>query len=186
MKVSFCVESILKRNHYIERVEEFLTHFRRAPVYTYAYAPGAVGGEIELMPIFSSYLSGMVKGDAHKLHRKTYLLPHIAPSFKIDCQTQLMMSFSSGFAHGMKKPKSAYHLCYLYDWNFYPSSIIGRLMAPATKRWMIKAFSSVDMLWVSREQVLEKVKPYYAGSFRLLPPDPREWLSLIQGFSFKH
>ena len=182
MKVSFCVEHILKRNHYIERVEEFLVHFHRARVYTFAHQKGAVGGEIELRPISSSYLTPMVKGDIHQFNRKTYLLPHIARSIEMDCQTQLMVSFTSGFAHGMKKPKSARHLCYLYDWNFHPSGVMGRLMAPATKKWMRDALSSVDMLWASREQVLERVGCDYQGPSRLLPPDSREWPDLFKDF----
>ena len=174
MKVSFCVDSILSRNHYIETAEIFLKHFKRAPVFTYAYHPEKVLGEIERRPIHSSYLSRMVK-NPKKLEKQTYLFPHVARSFHMDCQTQLVMSVSQGFSQGIKRPSRAKHFCYLYDWNFRPRGWLNKVMAKATEQWMRESLQFVDVLWVSREEVAEKVRPFYTGPIHHLGPDREQW-----------
>ena len=123
----------------------------------------------------------MIK-DHRKLQYKTYLFPHMAKRFQINCQTQLMVSVSCGFAHGIRKPPKTKHLCYLYDWNFNPLGLLNRIMAQTTEKWMRDSLASVDTLWVSREEVAQRVRPYFTGPLKLLPPDKTTWTMALKKF----
>ena len=173
------MESVLARNHYIETAEIFLNYFERAPIFAFAHHPGKVGGGIEHRPIHSSYLSRMIQSE-QKLQQKTYLLPHVARGLHMDCQTQLMISISCGFAHGIDCPRSAKHLCYLYDWNDRFQGLLNRIMGKATEKLMVDSLQSVDVLWVSRRVLIERVRPYFFGPIQLLDPDRRKWADSLK------
>ena len=182
VKTAFFVEEVLRRNHYIHRVEEFLSPFDRAPVFTFAHRPGEVKGSMEQRPIFSSYLSHFAKGDLGKLETKAYLLPHVAKTFHVDCHTRLVVSLSKGFAHGISKPHSATHLCHLYDWNLPSRGFLNRVLRRGMQQWMIDSLQSIDVLWVSREEVARKVEPYFSGSVTIVKAERSRWKKALEDF----
>ncbi len=169
MKIALIADSILKRDHYLEFVEKMRGLFPEASLFTYAYNSPNIIGPITQGRIDSSYLSNMVS-DETDFNRKSYLCPHIAKTFDIDCNTDWVISISKGFAHGVKIPTKAKHLSYIYDLDLKFQGLLGKTLSSFTKTWVKDSFKNIDRLIVAREGLKELISPYYDKEIEVIPP----------------
>lgn len=168
MKVAILVDHILKRDFYLETLELLVEAFEDASVYTFCQNTRLILGPLKDRKIYSTYLSNMIV-DEDDFNKKLFHLPHLAKEFKIDCSTDLVISLSRGYAHGIKIPKKAKHICYLFDLNYRPYGFVSKLLSISVKEWQEKQLESVDHFLLANEVLKDANKDLFNDSEIVYP-----------------
>lgn len=116
MNVVLTTDSIIERDESLELLEFLLNMYPEAKVYTLAHNKESIVGPVQMSPIYSSFMSNVVKTKSDFI-KKLFLIPSAAKTLKLPEDTDLVISITTGFAHGIEIPKNAKHIVYLYSWN---------------------------------------------------------------------
>ncbi len=181
MKVAL-VASWLNQYGGAERVLEAAHElFPAAPVFTATYAPAALPAAYRAWDIRSSFL------DRLPITNKRLLLPLYPAAFEsFDLRGyDRIVSITSAFAHGVRRPRDARHLCYCltparFLWNYddyVRREQIGRLvriMLPALiaglRRWDCAAAARVSQFIAISETVRKRIATSYRRDASIIHP----------------
>jgi glycosyltransferase involved in cell wall biosynthesis len=184
LKLAFVV-SWLNQYGGAERVLE-AAHvlFPDAPVYTSMYDPSAMPRAYRAWDIRASFMNRL----PFVYHHHQKFLPLYRYAFEsFDLRGyDVILSITSAFAHGVKKPNSARHLCYcltparfLFQYDEYvqnePVNGVARALLPALvsslRAWDQRAAARVDEFIAISHEVQKRIRACYGReSFLLYPP----------------
>jgi len=150
MKVAIACDHLIARDYSVEITERLCEMFPKAPIYTFAFQEGNILGEIEHRKIHASPLSHKVK-NLRDLEKYKFLFPNIASRLCMDADFDILISVSSGFAHGVKVPTGKKHISYI--WNekreYAKASLIGKFFHKFLSNWQTKKKSELDKAFYS-------------------------------------
>lgn len=159
-----------------ERVVETLCEmFPEAPIFTLLYDDRIMNGIFKSKTIKSSFLQKIPF--AKKYHRYFLaLMPFAIGRFDLSGY-DLIISSSSSYAKGFKKPKNSLHICYCHTPLRYAWDDTGRFIRESNyprfvklfipfliehiKKWDLKAASGVDYFIANSNFIADKIKRYY-------------------------
>lgn len=122
-KVLLVIDQLVERNNATAILEHFLALFPEAHIATITHYEGAIGGKIEMAPIYSTYLSNMVNS-VDDFKKKLFLIPGAIKALKLPMDYEGMISISSGFSHCFHIP-GVKHYSYVYEWDYFFYGKIG-------------------------------------------------------------
>lgn len=184
MKVAITCDHLLGRNHYTEIIESLCEIFPEAPIYCFAHKAGSILGHIEQRRIRSTYLSKIVTTEA-EFFKHAHKLPSLARNLFISCEYDYIINVSKGFSQGIRRCDTSKLLCYLYDLDLegkINQTFVQKLFAPYLRNWVEKSLKNTDHLFVTREDLQEKLKtlkpeveimspPFRVSDYALFPKD---------------
>jgi glycosyltransferase involved in cell wall biosynthesis len=176
------VHDYLNQRGGAERVVlEMARIFPGAPIYTSLYRPGSTFPEFERLDVRTSPIDRLPV-DA----RFRALLPLYPAAFRAlsPLHEEVVVSSSSGWAHGIRTDPSSTHLVYchtparwLYETEAYvPSALARTLGSPllaALRRWDRRAAARADLYLANSEHVSRRIRAAYGIESRILHPPVR-------------
>jgi hypothetical protein len=150
MKVALACDHLLARDYSVEILDRLCEIFPRTEIYTFAFIQGSVSGDIEHRKIHASYLSHKVKSLAD-LEKHKYLLPNIAETLCMDGDFDVLISVSSGFAHGFKVPQGKKHISYIWNKNqaYGKPGLLSKIFRSYLNNWQIRKIRELDNVFFS-------------------------------------
>jgi glycosyltransferase involved in cell wall biosynthesis len=144
-----------------------------APIYTLLYDPEGTEGRFAGRTVRTSYLQRLGVGQ-RGFRRLLPLLPRATESLALD-DCDLVISSSSAFAHGVRAPKGAPHICYChspfrYAWHEEGRALdeVPRLVRPllrATLRrirgWDVRAARAVTAYVANSAITRDRIREFY-------------------------
>jgi hypothetical protein len=135
-EVLLAIDQLVERRNTTEVLEHFLALFPDADIFTIVHKPTQVGGQAEMHPIYSTFLSNMVNDYAGFIQRSA-LIPGAIKAVKLEKKYDVVISISSGFVHKLDVGE-AYHYVYFYEWNTF---------LPKKNKFITKLFYSYLNSW---------------------------------------
>lgn len=114
MKVIIATDFLIERDDATLYLDLLVSMYPKAQLMTLSHQEGKILGEIEMRNITSSFLSHKIK-EAKDIARYYYLIPEALKALQIPKDTDLVISFSRGFIHGLTIPEGTKHLVFYYD-----------------------------------------------------------------------
>jgi glycosyltransferase involved in cell wall biosynthesis len=156
--------------------------YRRAPIFTLLYDELGTGGRFAGRPIETSALQRLGIGQA-RFRRLLPLYPHMARRLRPPA-CEVVLSSSSAFAHGLRVPDGAVHVCYCYTpfryaWN---EREVALREAPAPlrpllgwelsriRRWDLAASARVDAYIAISRLGRERIRRCYGRDAAIVHP----------------
>jgi glycosyltransferase involved in cell wall biosynthesis len=170
MKVAIVIDCLIERDNSIMMLELLLSVFEDATIYTLVHKKGAILGQVEMTKIKSSFLSNIVT-TKQELMKKLFLIPSALENLKIDEDTDLVITLSSGLCHEIKIPEKAKHLCYIYEWDgFFKNNKLGwkKIFKGYVNSWRKKTPENTTCFMYSSKALRDYI--YFDGESRVLPP----------------
>jgi glycosyltransferase involved in cell wall biosynthesis len=156
--------------------------YPRSPIYTLLYDEQGTDGRFAGRSITTSPLSrlGIRQGNFRRL---LPLYPWAIGQFELP-PTDVVLSSSSAFAHGIRAPDGATHICYCYTPFRYAWYEEERALSEASgllrpllrsqlwriRRWDLAASRRVDAYIAISELSRERIKRYYGRDARIIYP----------------
>lgn len=165
MKVALTTDFLFERDNLIEILELACETFPDSNLYTLSHRLGGVLGVINERSIQSSFLSHKMLSYS-QLDQYLFSFPTASKNITIPCSNDLVISFSRGFSHGIKKCKNTKQITYLYDfiWETYPlKKWYSKFFLTYIKNWSLKKLSQSDEIWVSCENLKKVISPYFSN-----------------------
>lgn len=152
--------------------------FPTAPIYTSVYEPRGTFPAFRNKDIRPSPLNRLTV--LRRDHRRA--LPLLAPTFSaMTVAADVVIASSSGWAHGIKT--NGRKIVYCYNparWLYQADEYLGprptlmrpclRLLAPALRRWDVRAAHSADRYFAISSVVQQRIATAYGIRAELLPP----------------
>lgn len=167
MKPLIAIDQLIEEDNSTKILEHFLNLFPDASIFTLAHKEGAVKGQVEMRPIYSTYLSKIIK-NKDDFYNRDFLIPgalnnHKLPKF--DC----IISISSGYIHGLKI-EGVPHYTYIYQWNSatHERSWWSKVFRAYVNNWRQKALAGPDLKSFSSKALEEKLLK--TTSEKVIPP----------------
>lgn len=180
IKVAIVVDEITHRDNSIYLLENLLTLFSEAQVYTLLHRPKKVLGQLQRTKVTSSFLS-RVLGEDEELSDRPWLLPPALNSFNFSENIQLIISLSSGWAHAISVPSSAKHLSIICDWKKIArdkTPFWKKIFLPYSEKLRRKKLQKLDKLFVINQALngelnieAEKIKAAFKTDDYFFIPD---------------
>jgi len=150
MNVVLGIDHLLYRDESTTLFDVFLNLYPDANIVTLVFHEGKVLGQMQLRKIGASYLSHMIKDKEH-WDKKEYLIPSSLKSLEIPENTDLLLTLSRGYIHGLKVPKNTRHISYIYELDQKRKpGFINKVFRPYLKSWQQKSLKTPDhILWSS-------------------------------------
>jgi glycosyltransferase involved in cell wall biosynthesis len=149
-----------------------------APIYTSIFRPASTYQEFSRRQIHASFLDRLPVDAGFR-----GLAPFFPAAFRSlgTLSQDLVISSSSGWAHGVRVGSSSTHVVYCHTparWLYAPEQYRGwsrrqrllRLLSPALRRWDRAAACSADSYFVNSINVREKVRRVYGIDAEVVPP----------------
>lgn len=114
MKVIIATDFLIERDDATLYMDLLVSMYPKAQLMTLSHQEGKILGEIEMRTITSSFLSHKIK-EPKDIARYYYLIPEALKALVIPEETDLVISFSRGFIHGLNIPTKTKHLVFYYD-----------------------------------------------------------------------
>lgn len=114
MKVIIATDFLIERDDATLYMDLLVSMYPKAQLMTLSHQEGKILGEIEMRTITSSFLSHKIK-ESKDIARYYYLIPEALKALVIPSDTNLVISFSRGFIHGLNIPANTKHLVFYYD-----------------------------------------------------------------------
>lgn len=114
MKVIIATDFLIERDDATLYMDLLVSMYPKAQLVTLSHQEGKILGEIEMRNITSSFLSHKIK-ESKDIARYYYLIPEALKALVIPNDTDLVISFSRGFIHGLTIPANTKHLVFYYD-----------------------------------------------------------------------
>lgn len=188
MKVAITCDHLLGRNHYTEIIENLCEIFPEAPIYCFAHKKGKILGHIEQRRIKSTYLSNIVTTE-EEFYQHAHKLPSLAKNLFVSCEYDLIINVSKGFSQGFKHCEKSKLLTYLYDLDIESkirNTIVQKLFFNYVRTWVDKTLKNADYLFVTREDLAEKLRPLNPKVEVMEPPFRVSDYALFPKDMFKH
>jgi glycosyltransferase involved in cell wall biosynthesis len=167
-----------------ERVlEEFHTIWPDAPVYTSIYDPDRMPERYRHWDIRVSRLDRLPF--ARRKHQALlFMLPQVFEAFDLD-DYDLVVSSSSGFAHGVLTGPDTLHVCYCHSpprflWDYYnyarreglggPARLLVEQSLPRLRTWDRVAADRADAWIATSRLVSARIEKFYNKSSAIIPP----------------
>lgn len=165
-------------------LENLVTLFPKAPIYTSIYWPEKMPAFYRQWPIHTSFMDQLP--GIHRHHQPyLFVYPFAFQSFDLSGY-DLILSNKSGFCHGVRKPAGAVHVCYCltptrYVWGFDDYAAregLGggarQILRPALgllRQWDKKAAQTVDYFIAISAEVRQRIARFYErDSVIIYPP----------------
>ncbi len=160
-KVVIATDFLIERDDATLYLDLLVTMYPKATLMTLSFQEGKILGEIEMRKIQASFLS-------HKIKRKDdigkyfYLIPSAMKSMKVPEDTDLLITISHGFIHGLDVPLSTKHLCYFYQ-DFKPKlSFVNKLFYPYVRKFQTNSYKTLPHLYsTSKLTTNEVIQPCF-------------------------
>ena len=156
--------------------------YERAPIFTLLYDEQGTGGRFAGRSITTSPLQRLGAGQAN-FRRLLPLYPWAVGRLELP-PSEVVLSSSSAFAHGVHVPPGAVHVCYChapfrYAWyeqeralSEAPRALRGalKLQLARMRRWDLAASRRVDVYIANSELTRERIRRYYERESTLVHP----------------
>lgn len=173
----------------INTIHEVYPH---SPIYTLASNP-KVSRHLGSAKLITSWLQKLYTYFPH-LQFWFVLVPIVLRFFKVE-QTDILVSSSSAYIKGMRKPEGSVHINYCHTptrflWNdtVYAEGEVAPLLRPIMRfyfawlrRWDLAAANRVDYFIANSKEVQARIKKYYQRDSTLIYPsiDVNFWTTTI-------
>jgi glycosyltransferase involved in cell wall biosynthesis len=167
-KILIAIDQLIERNNSTYILEHFLALFPDAHIVTIAHQEGAIGGKTEMAPIYSTYLSGMVKS-VEALKQRLPLVPGAINGLKLPEDIKFVISISSGLIHGLNIP-GVKHYSYIYEWDYFftnNTNFILKFFKSFLNNWRSKALENPTLLSFSSKKL---AADFGNISTKIIPP----------------
>jgi glycosyltransferase involved in cell wall biosynthesis len=175
--------------------------YPRAPIYTLLYDEEGTLGRFAEHPVTASALQRLGVRQS-RFRRLLPLYPWAVRRLAL-APCDVVLSSSSAFAHGVRKPAGAVHICYChtpfrYVWDEQqralaevarPARPLLRFELRRIRRWDLAASRAVDVYVANSQLTRERIKRYYGrdahvihppiDTRRFTPGRPGEWLLVV-------
>jgi glycosyltransferase involved in cell wall biosynthesis len=175
--------------------------YSQAPVFTLLYDEQGTNGRFAGHPVITSPLQRLGARQSN-FRRLLPLYPSAVGRLRLP-PSELVLSSSSAFAHGVQAPAGAVHLCYCYTpfryaWYEHQRALgeTPQLLRPLLRsqlrrirRWDLAASHRVDAYFAISELSRERIKRYYGReatiiyppveTHRFTPGDPGDALLMV-------
>jgi glycosyltransferase involved in cell wall biosynthesis len=153
-----------------------------APIFTLLYDEQGTGGRFAGHPITTSSLQRLGVRQAG-FRRLLPLYPRAVTRLRLS-PSEVVISSSSAFAHGVRPPAGAVHLCYChapfrYAWN-ERARALAEVPAPlrpllglqlsSIRRWDLAASARVDRYIANSRLTQERIKSFYGREATIIHP----------------
>jgi glycosyltransferase involved in cell wall biosynthesis len=156
--------------------------YPRAPIFTLLYDEAGTDGRFASRHITTSPLQRL--GVRQSGFRRLLPLYPLAVRRLRPGPSQIVLSSSSAFAHGVSVPDGAIHVCYChapfrYAWYEQARALaetpaplrpLMRAQLAAIRRWDLAASRRVDVYIANSELTRERIKRYYGRDARIIHP----------------
>jgi glycosyltransferase involved in cell wall biosynthesis len=156
--------------------------YPRAPIFTLLYDEQGTAGRFTGHPITTSFLQRL--GVTQREFRKLLPLYPLAIRRLSLPETEVVLSSSSAFAHGVRVPPGAIHVCYChapfrYAWTerdraleevARPFRSLLRLQLLRMRRWDVRASRGVDAYIANSQLTRERIKRFYGREATVIHP----------------
>lgn len=153
-----------------------------APIFTLLYDEDGVGARFSDREIHTSPLQRLGVGQ-RGFRRLLPLYPWAVGQLELP-RSDVVLSSSSAFAHGVRIPPEAVHVCYChapfrYAWNEQARALdeVSRAVRPllrwrleAIRRWDLSASRRVDSYLANSQLTRERIKRFYGRESTLVHP----------------
>jgi glycosyltransferase involved in cell wall biosynthesis len=153
-----------------------------APIFTLLYDDAGVGARFRGREIHTSPLQRLGVGQ-RGFRRLLPLYPWAVGQLELP-PSDVVLSSSSAFAHGVRVPSEAVHVCYChapfrYAWNEQARALdeVPRAMRPllrrrleAIRRWDLSASRHVDSYLANSQLTRERIKRFYGRESTVVHP----------------
>lgn len=156
--------------------------YSHAPIFTLLYDEHGTGGRFASRSLTTSALQRL--GVGQKTFRRLLpLYPLAVERLKLP-PSEVVLSSSSAFAHGVRAPEGAVHVCYChapfrYAWYEQARALaeiapplrpLLRLQLRRMRRWDLAASRRVDSYIANSELTRERIKRYYGRDAAIIHP----------------
>lgn len=156
--------------------------YPRAPICTLLYDEAGTGRRFAERSIITSPLQHLRVGQS-TFRKLLPLYPHAVERLKLSA-SEVVLSSSSAFAHGVRVPEGARHICYCYTPFRYAWYEEARALAETSpllrsllrrqlrsmRRWDLSASSRVDAYIAISQLSRERIKRYYGRDAPVIYP----------------
>ena len=171
MKTVISLDDILLRDSSTDIVDCFLDFFEDAEVYALAHRPNRLLGPVERRKIHASFLSAR-SDNPRVLKKSSFLAPAACSKLFIPCSIDVIVNFSRGLSHGIKRCQQSHQLTYLYDFAHLPSreTWTEKFFGGYVTRWSVKELNKINTLWCSSETLKSSLKNYVEKDIKVVRP----------------
>jgi glycosyltransferase involved in cell wall biosynthesis len=156
--------------------------YPEAPIFTLLYDEQGTQGRFRTHPVTTSSLQRLKVRQAH-FRRLLPLYPHAIERLKLP-DSDVVLTSSSAFAHGVQVPPGAIHVCYChapfrYAW-YEQERALQELPAPLRpllraqlarmRRWDLAASRRVDSYVANSQLTRERIKRFYGREAPIIHP----------------
>jgi glycosyltransferase involved in cell wall biosynthesis len=156
--------------------------YAEAPIFTLLYDEQGTNGRFAGHPVITSPLQRLGARQSN-FRRLLPLYPSAVGRLRLP-PSELVLSSSSAFAHGVRAPEGAMHLCYCYTpfryaWYEHDRALgetppmlrpLLRSQLRRIRRWDLDASHKVDAYFAISELSRERIKRYYGREATIIHP----------------
>lgn len=176
-RVAIIAEWLTSRGGAENVIFELLRIFPQADLFT-TVANRQLFPELKERKVVTSFLQKIpIINKKHQL--ALFLLPKAIQSLNLNGY-ELIISSSSAFGKGIKKPKDAFHICYCHTpmrWVWEPERDnrlsqlpLSKLIINYLKKWDLKTNYNVDLFLANSKNTANKIKKFYSADAKILYP----------------
>jgi hypothetical protein len=145
-KVVIATDFLFERNDLTLYLDLLVSMYPKAKVITLSFQEGKILGEIEQRNISATYLSHKIK-TTRDIGRYYYLIPNAVKTLQVPKDTDLLISLTSGYIHGLDVPLTTKHLCYIYDESKPRLNFLNKFFTPYVKSFQINNFKNLTHIY---------------------------------------
>ncbi len=191
MKVAVSCDALVSRNATTSIIENILSIYEDAELYTIVHHEGKILGPIEQRKIKSTYLTNMLTEDipfGDQWWKKAMFIPGACRNITVPCNVDLLINISSGFSQGFEKCDGVYQITYLAENKFlerkqkfwrekifktYLESWAAKNLLKADELWV--THDSAESFWQEKHKNVKIMSPFFkASDFPLFPETIRK------------
>jgi hypothetical protein len=145
-KVVIATDFLFERNDLTLYLDLLVSMYPKASVMTLSFQEGKILGEIEQRNISATYLSHKIK-TRNDVGRYYYLIPNAVKALHVPKDTDLLITLSAGFIHGIDVPLTTKHLCYVYDETKPALNLLNRFFTPYVSSFQSNNFKTLSHIY---------------------------------------
>ncbi|MFZ4714146.1 MAG: glycosyltransferase [Bacteriovoracaceae bacterium] len=163
-KVVIATDFLFERNDSTLYLDLLVSMYPDASLMTLSFQEGKILGEIEHRKIQASFLSHKIK-EKKDIGKYLYLIPNAVKSMKVPADTDLLITLSAGYIHGLDVPLTTKHLCYFYEESKPELTLLNKLFYPFVKSFQKGRLSVLSHLYrVVKEDQYNSIQPCFKTS----------------------
>ncbi|HEX3051923.1 MAG TPA: glycosyltransferase [Aggregatilineaceae bacterium] len=164
-------------------LEELVSYYPSAPVYTSMYAPDLMPASYRQWDIRTTWMNRLP--GIHQHHQRYLPLYPLAWNRLDLSDYDVILSNKSGFCHGVKTRGKTRHICYCltptrYIWDLEPYlqrenfgtsiRLAAKLVSRLYRRWDYEAAQRVDEFIAISTEVQQRIKQFYGRASTIIYP----------------